>query len=146
MAPQKTVELFRGNCVSEKAHTWLRTLEGTWRFDTKEEEKLYQFEKGLHLSGQADEWWNELKAAIIEELKSNTLDFHALGTYVKDEDGTSVLTHVAWAGYTQASDGATERRRWPFLRVREETDHSRPLPSLAALGGSPEPGPLRSAH
>ncbi|KAF8144042.1 hypothetical protein K438DRAFT_1874593 [Mycena galopus ATCC 62051] len=125
MAPQKTVELFRGNCVSEKAHTWLRTLEGTWKFDTKEEEKLYQFEKGLHPGGQADEWWEELKAgekdtwknlltafekkwpkpkttrrateAIIEELNTNTLDLHALGKYVKDKDGNSVLTHVAWA-------------------------------------------------
>ncbi|KAF8144271.1 hypothetical protein K438DRAFT_1993004 [Mycena galopus ATCC 62051] len=125
MAPPKTVELFRGNCVSEKAHTWLRTLEGTWRYDTKEEEKLYQFEKGLHPGGQADEWWEDLKAsekdtwrnlltafekkwpkpratrrateAIIEEIKSNSLDLHELGKYVKDEDGTAVLTHVAWA-------------------------------------------------
>ncbi|KAF8194020.1 hypothetical protein K438DRAFT_1969315 [Mycena galopus ATCC 62051] len=125
MAPQKTVELFRRNCVSEKAHTWLRTLEGTWRYDTKEEEKLYQFEKGLHPGGQADEWWEELKAsekdtwknllttfkrkwpkpramrrateAIIKELKGNTLDLHELGTYVKDKDSTSVLMHVMWA-------------------------------------------------
>ncbi|KAF8212741.1 hypothetical protein K438DRAFT_1805025, partial [Mycena galopus ATCC 62051] len=129
MAPQKTVELFRGNCVSEKAHTWLRTLEGTWKFDTKEEEKLYQFEKGLHPGGQADEWWEELKAgekdtwknlltafekkwlkpkttrrateAIIEELNTNTLNLHALGKYVKDADGNSVLTHVAWAEGTR---------------------------------------------
>ncbi|KAF8199426.1 hypothetical protein K438DRAFT_686223 [Mycena galopus ATCC 62051] len=129
MAPQKTVELFRGNCVSEKAHTWLRILEGTWKFDTKEEEKLYQFGKGLHPGGQADEWWEELKAgekdtwknlitafekkwpkpkatrrateAIIEELNTNTLDLHTLGKYVKDEDGNSVLTHVAWAEGTR---------------------------------------------
>ncbi|KAJ6460266.1 hypothetical protein C8R45DRAFT_1109149 [Mycena sanguinolenta] len=129
MAPQQTAELFRGNCVSEKAHTWLRTLEGTWRYDTKEEEKLYQFEKGLHPGGQADEWWEELKddekdtwkhllaafekkwpkpkatrratEAIIEELNTNILDLHELGKYVKDEDGTSVLTHVAWAEGTR---------------------------------------------
>ncbi|KAF7361098.1 hypothetical protein MSAN_01141100 [Mycena sanguinolenta] len=128
MAPPKTVELFRGNCISEKAHTWLRTLEGTWRYDTKEE-KLYQFEKGLHPGGQADEWWEELKAdekdtwkgllaafekkwpkpkavrrateAIIEDLKTNTLNLHELGKYAKDEDGTSVLTHVAWAEGTR---------------------------------------------
>ncbi|KAJ7730219.1 hypothetical protein B0H14DRAFT_2640301, partial [Mycena olivaceomarginata] len=62
MAPPKSVELFRGNCVAEKAHVWLRTLEGTWRYDTKEEEKLYQFEKGLHPGGQADEWFSELRA------------------------------------------------------------------------------------
>ncbi|KAF8144215.1 hypothetical protein K438DRAFT_1993096 [Mycena galopus ATCC 62051] len=82
MAPPKTVELFRGNCISEK------------------EEKLYQFERGLPLGGQADEWWEDLKAsekdtwrnlltafekkwpkpramrrateAIIEEIKSNS--------------------------------------------------------------------------
>ncbi|KAJ6506517.1 hypothetical protein C8R45DRAFT_791155, partial [Mycena sanguinolenta] len=79
--------------------------------------------------GQADEWWEGLKTgekdtwknllaafekkwpkpkptrrateAIIEELKSNTLDLLALGKYVKDEDGTSVLTHVAWAEGTR---------------------------------------------
>ncbi|KAJ7347186.1 hypothetical protein DFH08DRAFT_808946 [Mycena albidolilacea] len=129
MAPPKSVELFRGNCVAEKAHVWLRTLEGTWPYDTKEEEKLYQFEKGLHPGGQADEWWSELRAGekstwaallavfekkwpkpkvtrrtmdvVIEELNTNVLHLHELGQYVKDEDGTSVLSHVGWAETTR---------------------------------------------
>ncbi|KAJ7339158.1 hypothetical protein DFH08DRAFT_964196 [Mycena albidolilacea] len=128
MAPPKSVELFRGNCVAEKAHVWLRTLEGTWRYNTKEE-KLYQFKKGLHPGGQADEWWNELKVGeksmwaalltafekkwpkpkvtrrtmdvVIEELNTNVLHLHELGQYVKDEDGTSVLSHVGWAETTR---------------------------------------------
>ncbi|KAJ7847015.1 hypothetical protein B0H14DRAFT_2583864 [Mycena olivaceomarginata] len=129
MAPPKSVELFRGNCVAEKAHVWLRTLEGTWRYDTKEEEKLYQFEKGLHPGGQADEWFSELRAGekstwtallaafekkwpkpkvtrrtmnvVIEELNTNVLHLHELGQYVKDADGTSVLSHVGWAETTR---------------------------------------------
>ncbi|KAF8128804.1 hypothetical protein K438DRAFT_2000165 [Mycena galopus ATCC 62051] len=127
MAPQKAVELFRGNCLSEKAHMWLRTLKGTWRYDTKEEEKLYQFEKGLHPRGQADEWWEELKAsekdkwknlltaferkwgkpramqrateAIIEELKDNTLDLLELGTY---DSSPMLLWTPGRSGYRQS--------------------------------------------
>ncbi|KAJ7853991.1 hypothetical protein B0H14DRAFT_2580166 [Mycena olivaceomarginata] len=111
------------------AHVWLRTLEGTWRYDTKEEEKLYQFEKGLHPGGQADEWFSELRAGekstwtallaafekkwpkpkvtrrtmnvVIEELNTNVLHLHELGQYVKDADGTSVLSHVGWAETTR---------------------------------------------
>jgi hypothetical protein len=30
-------------------------LERGWKYNTKEEEKLYQFEKGLHPGAQADE-------------------------------------------------------------------------------------------
>ncbi|KAJ6535378.1 hypothetical protein DFH09DRAFT_1369609 [Mycena vulgaris] len=125
MAPTKTTELFRGNGTAEKAHTWLRTLEQTWKYDAEEKEKLHRFEKGLHPGGQAEEWWNDLGAAekkdwkslmtvfekkwakpraarraqdvIIRELSSNCLDQAALGQYVEDEDGISVPSHVAWA-------------------------------------------------
>ncbi|KAJ7216073.1 hypothetical protein GGX14DRAFT_562512 [Mycena pura] len=34
---------------------------------------------------------------VIRELMTNTLDRSALGKYVDDEDGVSVLSHVAWA-------------------------------------------------
>ena len=40
----------------------------------------------------------------------------------------------------------TDVAKYLFFVCAKRTDHSRPLPSLAALGGSPEPGPLRSAH
>ncbi|KAJ7271758.1 hypothetical protein C8J57DRAFT_1507671 [Mycena rebaudengoi] len=125
MAPTKTVDLFRGNGTAEKAHTWLRTLEQTWKWDAEEKEKLYKFEKGLHPGGQAEEWWNGLEAAekkdwkslmgafekkwakpkaarraqdvVIRDLSTNCLDRGSLGQYVDDDDGVSVLSHVAWA-------------------------------------------------
>ncbi|KAJ7107743.1 hypothetical protein C8R44DRAFT_744335 [Mycena epipterygia] len=129
MAPPKTTELFRGTSTAEKAHTWLRTLEQTWKYDAEEKEKLYRFEKGLHPGSQAEEWWTGLVAAdmqdwsklmvafekkwprpkptrraqdvVIRELMSNTLDCSALGKYVDDEDGISVLSHVAWSEVTR---------------------------------------------
>ncbi|KAJ7862474.1 hypothetical protein B0H14DRAFT_3612592 [Mycena olivaceomarginata] len=107
----KSVELFRGNCAPEKAHIWLRTLEGGWKYNTKEEEKLYQFEKGLHPGAQADEWWGELKAGekdtwgrllgaferkwpkpkaarramdiVLEDISTNVLSHEDLGKLVK---------------------------------------------------------------
>ncbi|KAJ7038471.1 hypothetical protein C8F04DRAFT_1325273 [Mycena alexandri] len=125
MAPNKSTELFRGNGTAEKAHTWLRTLEQTWKWDAEDKEKLYRFEKGLHPGSQAEEWWETLDAKetagwkalmvafekkwakpkasrrgqdiVIQELMANSLDHGDLGKYVKDEDGTSVLSHVAWA-------------------------------------------------
>ncbi|KAJ7749101.1 hypothetical protein B0H16DRAFT_1461277 [Mycena metata] len=125
MAPNKTTELFRGNGTAEKAHTWLRSLEQTGRWDAEEKEKLYRLEKGLHPGSQAEEWlealdvrekanWKALMAAfekkwakpkasrrgqdfVIQELLANKLDHGDLGKDVKDEDGTSVLSHVAWA-------------------------------------------------
>ncbi|KAJ6609460.1 hypothetical protein B0H10DRAFT_1954575 [Mycena sp. CBHHK59/15] len=128
MVPPKTTELFRGNGTTEKAHTWLRTLEGTWEYDADEKEKMYRFEKGLHPGSQAEEWWNGLTAmekqtwatlmvsfekkwpkpkttrraqdVVIAELANNFLDRSALGKYIKDEDGTNVLSHVAWAEVT----------------------------------------------
>ncbi|KAJ6595391.1 hypothetical protein B0H10DRAFT_1960474 [Mycena sp. CBHHK59/15] len=129
MVPPKTTELFRGNGTAEKAHTWLRTLEGTWKYDADEKEKMYRFEKGLHPGSQAEEWWNGLMAmekqtwatlmvsfekkcpkpkttqraqdVVIAELANNFLDRSALGKYIKDEDGTNVLSHVAWAEVTR---------------------------------------------
>ncbi|KAJ6623908.1 hypothetical protein B0H10DRAFT_1943684 [Mycena sp. CBHHK59/15] len=129
MVPPKTTELFRGNGTAEKAHTWLRTLEGTWKYDADEKEKMYRFEKGLHPGSQAEEWWNGLTAmekqtwatlmvsfekkwpkpkttrraqdVVIAELANNFLDRSALGKYIKDEDGTNVLSHVAWAEVTR---------------------------------------------
>ncbi|KAJ7845862.1 hypothetical protein B0H14DRAFT_3454782 [Mycena olivaceomarginata] len=125
MAHSKSVDLFRGNCAPEKAHIWLRTLEGGWKYDTKEEEKLYQFEKGLHPGAQADEWWGELKVEeksswprlltafnkkwpkpkavrraldiILEDISQNKLSREDLGKLTKDEDGILVLSHIAWA-------------------------------------------------
>ncbi|KAJ7111098.1 hypothetical protein C8R44DRAFT_883534 [Mycena epipterygia] len=129
MAPLKTTELFRGTGTAEKAHTWLRTLEQTWKYDADEKEKLYRFEKGLHPGGQAEEWWTSLPATdtkswtllmvafekkwprpkptrraqdvVIRDLMTNVLDRSALGKYVDDEDGVSVLSHVAWAEVTR---------------------------------------------
>ncbi|KAJ7044292.1 hypothetical protein C8F04DRAFT_1070101, partial [Mycena alexandri] len=129
MAPNKTTELFRGSGTAEKAHTWLRNLELTWKWDAEEKEKLYRFEKGLHPGSQAEEWlealdakekadWKSLMVAfenkwakpkptrrgqniVIQELMANSLGHDDLGKYVKDEDGTSVLSHVAWAETTR---------------------------------------------
>ncbi|KAJ6614071.1 hypothetical protein B0H10DRAFT_1950990 [Mycena sp. CBHHK59/15] len=129
MAPSKTMELFRGNGTTEKAHTWLRTLEQTWKWDADDKEKMYRFEKGLHPGGQAEEWWSKLTAAekqtwaalmvafetkwakptatrraqdvVIAELTNNCLDRDALGKYVNDEDGVLVLSHIAWAEVTR---------------------------------------------
>ncbi|KAJ6488404.1 hypothetical protein DFH09DRAFT_1105633 [Mycena vulgaris] len=129
MGPPKTTELFRGTGTTEKAHTWLRTLEQTWKYDAEDKEKLYRFEKGLHPGSQAEEWWSGLVVAdtkdwallmvaferkwprpkptrrtqdvVIRELMTNTLDRSALGKYVDDEDGLSVLSHVAWAEVTR---------------------------------------------
>ncbi|KAJ7502173.1 hypothetical protein B0H11DRAFT_2188497 [Mycena galericulata] len=129
MAPPKPTELFRGNGTAEKAHTWLRTLEQTWKYNADKEEKMYHFEKGLHPGSQAEEWWNGLTAAekltwealmvafekkwakptatrrsqdvIIAELANNSLDREALGKYVNDEDGVLVLSHIAWAEVTR---------------------------------------------
>ncbi|KAJ7764192.1 hypothetical protein DFH07DRAFT_770599 [Mycena maculata] len=129
MAPIKTADLFRGNGTSEKAHMWLRTLEGAWKYDADDKEKLYRFKKGLHPGGQAEEWWNGLAATekqtwpalmvafetkwakpkptrwaqdvVIAELMDNCLARSALGKYVEDEDGISILSHVAWAEVVQ---------------------------------------------
>ncbi|KAJ7448822.1 hypothetical protein B0H11DRAFT_2332814, partial [Mycena galericulata] len=129
MAPTKTTELFRGNGTAEKAHTWLRTLEQTWKWDADDKEKMYRFEKGLHPGGQAEDWWSKLTAvekqtwaalmvafekkwakptaarraqdAVITELTSNYLDRDTLGKYVNDEDGVPVLSHIAWAEVTR---------------------------------------------
>jgi hypothetical protein len=129
MMPPKTSDLFRGNGTAEKAHTWLRTLEQTWKYDADEKEKLYRFEKGLHPGGQAEEWWTSLGATerkdwtalmaafekkwakpkptrraqdvVIQELMTNCLDREDLGKYVNDEDGVSVLSHIAWAEVTR---------------------------------------------
>ncbi|KAJ6603180.1 hypothetical protein B0H10DRAFT_2229862 [Mycena sp. CBHHK59/15] len=38
---------------------------------------------------------------VVEELMGNYLDQDTLGKQVKDEDGTSVLSHVAWVEVTQ---------------------------------------------
>ncbi|KAJ7216074.1 hypothetical protein GGX14DRAFT_391738 [Mycena pura] len=70
MAPLKTTELFRGTGTAEKAHTWLRTLEQTWKYDAEDKEKLYRFEKGLHPGSQAEEWWIGL---VVTDRKDWTL-------------------------------------------------------------------------
>ncbi|KAJ7433234.1 hypothetical protein B0H11DRAFT_2259592 [Mycena galericulata] len=92
--------------------------------DADEKEKLYRFEKGLHPGGQAKEWWNGLGAAdrkdwtllmeaferkwakpkaarrapdvVIQEPKTNILSSSDLEKYIDDEDGASVISHVAW--------------------------------------------------
>ncbi|KAJ7681590.1 hypothetical protein B0H17DRAFT_1205718 [Mycena rosella] len=130
MVPPKPTELFRGNSTAEKAHTWLRTLELSWKYDADIAEKLYRFERGLHPGSAAEEWWSGLTAAdkkdwkslmvafevkwpkpkatrraqdtVIKELSTNCLDRDALGKYVDDEDGVSVLSHIAWAQVTRA--------------------------------------------
>ncbi|KAJ7474664.1 hypothetical protein B0H11DRAFT_2282206 [Mycena galericulata] len=40
----KTTELFHGNGTTEKAYTWLCTLEQTWKWDADDKEKMYHFE------------------------------------------------------------------------------------------------------
>ncbi|KAJ6477927.1 hypothetical protein C8R47DRAFT_644786 [Mycena vitilis] len=129
MAPSKSVELFRGNCTAEKAHIWIRTLHLTWKYDADPKEKLYKFLHALFPGGQAEEWWNSLKATertdwdelmkafevkwpvpkatsrdqdvVVQELKENLLSRDVLGKYVQDEDDTSVLSHVAWTEVTR---------------------------------------------
>lgn len=119
MAPIRSTDLFRGNGTAEKAHTWLRTLKGTWKFDAEDRERLYKFENALHPGGQAEEWWNCLKETerkdwtllmaafevkwlkpritgrtqdvVLAELQNNVLERESLGKYVEDEDGTNVL-------------------------------------------------------
>jgi hypothetical protein len=103
---------------------WLRSLEQTWKYDAEEKEKLHRFEKGLHPGGQAEEWWEDLttekvtwvllmkafekkwpkpkpkrgvQETVIAELRLHCLDQSSLGQYVADEDGITVLSHVAWA-------------------------------------------------
>ncbi|KAJ6624412.1 hypothetical protein B0H10DRAFT_2212826 [Mycena sp. CBHHK59/15] len=78
MAP-KTMDLFRGNRTAEKAHTWLRTLEQTWKYDAEEKEKLYRFKKGLHpadrrRSDEVGEGSAMAQDVIIAELVKNTLE------------------------------------------------------------------------
>ncbi|KAJ7040004.1 hypothetical protein C8F04DRAFT_1315105 [Mycena alexandri] len=125
MAPPKTLDLFRGNGTAEKAHTWLRSLEQSLKWDAEEKEKLYKFEKGLYPGSQAEAWFGALKPGekndwvalllafetkwpkprptqraqdvVIAEIANNCLARADLGKYVKDEDGVSVLSHVAWA-------------------------------------------------
>ncbi|KAJ6544619.1 hypothetical protein DFH09DRAFT_1321822 [Mycena vulgaris] len=127
MAPP--TELFRGDGTAEKAHMWLRTLAGTWKYDAKDEEKMHRFQTGLHPGGRAEEWWSGLTAAdkkdwaslttafekkwakpkpsrrpqdvVINEIKTNYLDRSTLGQYINDEDGLPVLSHVAWAEVTR---------------------------------------------
>ncbi|KAJ7688726.1 hypothetical protein B0H17DRAFT_1202804 [Mycena rosella] len=129
MALPKATELFRGNGTAEKARTWLHTLELTWKYDADIEEKLYRFERGLHPGSVAEEWWGGLVATnkkdwaslmvafeakwpkpkatrraqdtVIREISTNCLDRYALGRYVDDEDGVSVLSHIAWAQVTR---------------------------------------------
>ncbi|KAJ7029575.1 hypothetical protein C8F04DRAFT_1288167 [Mycena alexandri] len=177
MAPNKSTELFRGNGTAEKAHTWLRTLEQTWKWDAEDKEKLYRFEKGLHPGSQAEEWWEVLDAKekagwkvlmaafekkwakpkasrrgqdiVIQELMANSLDHGDLGKYVKDEDGTSVLSHVAWAetarnllGELPGGDSAMMLKSAPSPKLigrsvrdqqwRDRTSHSTTSPKTKA--------------
>ncbi|KAF8174300.1 hypothetical protein K438DRAFT_1980298 [Mycena galopus ATCC 62051] len=60
MAP--ALELFRGDAHGEKPHYWLKKLQGTMSFDTKEADKLYRFEMGLAPGTVADKWWGKLTA------------------------------------------------------------------------------------
>ncbi|KAJ6610778.1 hypothetical protein B0H10DRAFT_2224713 [Mycena sp. CBHHK59/15] len=107
MAPIKTTELFRGNSTTEKAHTWLCTLEQTWKWDAddKEKIKLTAAEKlmwvALMVAFEAK--WVKPKATrrvqdvVIAELTNNCLYRNTLGKYVNDEDGVPILSHIAWA-------------------------------------------------
>ncbi|KAJ6546602.1 hypothetical protein B0H10DRAFT_1969597 [Mycena sp. CBHHK59/15] len=101
-------------------------MESTMKYDADKKEKVYRFEKGLHPGGIAENWWNTVltaaerkswaalmgafekkwptpkstqhdKEVVIRELAENYLDRSALGQFVHDEDGASVLSHVAWA-------------------------------------------------
>ncbi|KAJ7665818.1 hypothetical protein B0H14DRAFT_2658402 [Mycena olivaceomarginata] len=72
MAP---LELFRGDARGEKPHYWLKKLQGTMNFDTKEAEKLYRFEMGLAPGTVADKWWKNVvtvaeKASWAELMKA----------------------------------------------------------------------------
>ncbi|KAK7012453.1 hypothetical protein R3P38DRAFT_2550213 [Favolaschia claudopus] len=122
-------ELFRGDCTAEQAQVWLRTLEGTFTEATKEETKLYQFERSLYPGGTAEKWLDDVPAAektdfkklvqafnkkwpmpkyvarpqtlVINEIKTNKLRLDDVGQVVKDKDGTEVLSHQAWAQRTR---------------------------------------------
>ncbi|KAJ7262132.1 hypothetical protein C8J57DRAFT_1633748 [Mycena rebaudengoi] len=132
----KPVDLFRGNGTAEKAHMWLRMLEQTFKYDSDEKEKAYRFEKGLYPGSDAEEWWGKLQTnektvwkdlldafekkwpkpkttkraqeIVISELMENHLDRSVLGQLVKDEDGTLVLSHVAWSEVTRRLLGEIE--------------------------------------
>ncbi|KAJ7325931.1 hypothetical protein DFH08DRAFT_968569 [Mycena albidolilacea] len=71
MAP---LELFCSEARGEKPHYWLKKLQGTMNFDTKEAEKLYRFEMGLAPGTVADKWWKNVvttaeKASWAELMK-----------------------------------------------------------------------------
>ncbi|KAK7040459.1 hypothetical protein R3P38DRAFT_2612384 [Favolaschia claudopus] len=125
----KTLELFRGDCTAEKAQVWLRTLEGSFTESTKEETKLYKFERALYPGGAAEKWWTDLQAGdksdfkkvvkafdakwpmpqyvarpqalVINEIKANKLRLEDVGQVVKDEDGLEVLALQAWVQRTR---------------------------------------------
>ncbi|KAK7061174.1 hypothetical protein R3P38DRAFT_2494212 [Favolaschia claudopus] len=122
-------ELFRGDCTAEQAQVWLRTLEGTFTEATKEETKLYKFERSVYPGGAAEKWLTDLPDAekadfktlvkafdkkwpmpkyvarpqtlVINEIKTNKLRLEDVGQVVKDKDGTEVLSHQAWAQRTR---------------------------------------------
>ncbi|KAJ6512744.1 hypothetical protein C8R45DRAFT_1152753 [Mycena sanguinolenta] len=117
MAP--TLELFRGDARGEKPHYWLKRLQGTMNFDTKEADKLYHFEMGLAPGTVADKWWTKLTAAEktswTELLKAfakkwpvpveaEELRMRIKGTILRSEDlgkivgpqGDEMYAHLRW--------------------------------------------------
>ncbi|KAJ6528698.1 hypothetical protein B0H10DRAFT_260315 [Mycena sp. CBHHK59/15] len=58
MAP--ALDLFRGDSRGEKPHYWLKKLQGTMSYDTKDEARLYRFEMGLAPGTTAEKWWEQL--------------------------------------------------------------------------------------
>jgi hypothetical protein len=68
------LELFRSDAHGEKPHYWLKKLQGTMNFDTRDAEKLYHFEMGLAPGTVADKWWKNIvmtaeKASWAELMK-----------------------------------------------------------------------------
>ncbi|CAK5276260.1 unnamed protein product [Mycena citricolor] len=118
-------ELFKGDGTAEKANVWLRQLEQMWKFDAKDDEKRWRFERALYPGSPAEVWykalpgtdktdWPKITAAfekkwpppsytarenseVMKDLKENVLEARTVGDMVEDEDGTRIPAHRAWA-------------------------------------------------
>ncbi|KAJ6595463.1 hypothetical protein B0H10DRAFT_1960389 [Mycena sp. CBHHK59/15] len=136
MAP--ALDLFRGDSRGEKPHYWLKKLQGTMSYDTKDEARLYRFEMGLAPGTTAEKWWEQLdrkekatwadlmtafkkkwpvpKEAVEtpEELrgriKSTILRSEDLGKLV-GPPGPAGRGHAAVGGDHQRPDHASQERR-----------------------------------
>ncbi|CAK5266829.1 unnamed protein product [Mycena citricolor] len=118
-------ELFKGDGTAEKANVWLRQLEQVWKFDAKNDEKKWRFERALYPGSPAKTWYKALPATdktdwqhittafekkwppplytarenseVMKDLKENVLEARAVGDTVEDIYGTRIPAHRAWA-------------------------------------------------